>query len=65
MDGFGQTALQFAYPLAVSGENAAGGEVVTAPTCGAYGVLPAVLFFCNKMRGCRTRRSIARWQRPG
>ena len=42
---FGQTALQFAYALAVSEENAAGGEVVTAPTCGACGVLPAVLFF--------------------
>jgi L-serine dehydratase len=40
---FGQTALLFAYALAVSEENAAGGEVVTAPTCGACGVLPAVL----------------------
>jgi L-serine dehydratase len=38
-------ALQFAYALAVSEENAAGGEVVTAPTCGACGVLPAVLLF--------------------
>ncbi len=36
-------ALRFAYALAVSEENAAGGEVVTAPTCGAAGVLPAVL----------------------
>ena len=42
---FGQTALLFAYALAVSEENAAGGEVVTAPTCGACGVLPAVLLF--------------------
>ncbi|HWP10368.1 MAG TPA: L-serine ammonia-lyase [Ramlibacter sp.] len=42
---FGETALLFAYALAVSEENAAGGEVVTAPTCGACGVLPAVLFF--------------------
>ena len=33
----------FAYALAVSEENAAGGVVVTAPTCGAAGVLPAVL----------------------
>ncbi|HRD91032.1 MAG TPA: L-serine ammonia-lyase, iron-sulfur-dependent, subunit alpha, partial [Accumulibacter sp.] len=34
--------------LAVSEENAAGGEVVTAPTCGACGVLPAVLFFLQQ-----------------
>ncbi|MGC9311998.1 MAG: L-serine ammonia-lyase [Sediminispirochaetaceae bacterium] len=33
----------FAYALAVSEENACGGTVVTAPTCGASGVLPAVL----------------------
>ena len=39
---FGQTALLFAHALAVSEENAAGGEVVTAPTCGACGVLPAL-----------------------
>jgi L-serine dehydratase len=45
---FGQTALQFAYALAVSEENAAGGAVVTAPTCGACGVLPAVLFFLQQ-----------------
>lgn len=32
-----------AYALAVMEENAAGGEVVTAPTCGACGVVPAVL----------------------
>jgi len=45
---FGQTAMQFAYALAVSEENAAGGEVVTAPTCGACGVVPAVLFFLQQ-----------------
>jgi L-serine dehydratase len=33
----------FAYALAVAEENAAGGVVVTAPTCGSCGVLPAVL----------------------
>lgn len=33
----------FAYALAVSEENASGGVVVTAPTCGSSGVLPAVL----------------------
>lgn len=33
----------FAYALACSEENASGGKVVTAPTCGSCGVLPAVL----------------------
>ena len=32
-----------AYALAVAEENAVGGEIVTAPTCGSAGVLPAVL----------------------
>lgn len=45
---FGETALLFAYALAVSETNAAGGEVVTAPTCGACGVLPAVLYFLQR-----------------
>lgn len=35
----------FAYALAVSEENASGGKIVTAPTCGASGVVPAVLKF--------------------
>ncbi|MBU4379129.1 MAG: L-serine ammonia-lyase, iron-sulfur-dependent, subunit alpha, partial [Proteobacteria bacterium] len=33
----------FAYALAVSEENASGGRVVTAPTCGSAGLIPAVL----------------------
>lgn len=32
-----------AYALAVAEENAVSGEIVTAPTCGSAGVLPAVL----------------------
>ena len=36
--------MVFAYALAVSEENAAGGKIVTAPTCGSCGVLPAVLY---------------------
>jgi len=39
----------FAYALAVSEENAGGGKIVTAPTCGASGVLPAVLFYFRKV----------------
>ncbi|MFI3279797.1 MAG: L-serine ammonia-lyase, iron-sulfur-dependent, subunit alpha [Rikenellaceae bacterium] len=35
----------YAYALAVSEENAAGGDIVTAPTCGSCGVLPAVLYY--------------------
>jgi L-serine dehydratase len=39
----GKRSKVYAYALAVSEENAAGGMVVTAPTCGSCGVLPAVL----------------------
>jgi L-serine dehydratase len=37
------TSRIFAYALAVSEQNASGGKVVTAPTCGSCGILPAVL----------------------
>ena len=37
------SARLFSYALAVAETNASGGIVVTAPTCGAAGVLPAVL----------------------
>ena len=40
--------LVYAYALAVSEENASGGTIVTAPTCGASGVLPAVLYHLSK-----------------
>ncbi|MCD7807867.1 MAG: L-serine ammonia-lyase, iron-sulfur-dependent, subunit alpha, partial [Erysipelotrichaceae bacterium] len=36
------------YAYAVSEENADGGMIVTAPTCGASGILPAVLYYCYK-----------------
>jgi len=36
--------LVYAYALAVSEENASGGTIVTAPTCGSCGVVPAVLY---------------------
>lgn len=42
--------LVYSYALAVSEENACGGEVVTAPTCGSSGVLPAVLFHLKRSR---------------
>lgn len=37
-------ALIYSYALATSEENAAGGKIVTAPTCGSCGTLPSVLF---------------------
>ena len=39
-----ENRLVCAYAYAVSEENAAGGIIVTAPTCGSCGVLPSVLF---------------------
>ncbi|RXQ95968.1 L-serine ammonia-lyase [Ancylomarina salipaludis] len=41
----GNIGLIFAAALAVAEENAASGKVVTAPTCGASGVVPSVLYF--------------------
>ncbi len=42
-----RTGLLSSYALAVSEENAEGGYVVTAPTCGSCGVLPAVLYYLS------------------
>lgn len=39
-----------AYAYAVSEENASGGEIVTAPTCGSCGVVPAVLKYLQQKR---------------
>ena len=43
-----RTGLVTAYALAVSEENANGGIIATAPTCGACGVLPAVLAYLQQ-----------------
>lgn len=40
-----------AYAYAAAEENAAGGLMVTAPTCGASGVLPAVLYYQEEQNG--------------
>lgn len=37
-------SLIYTYSLAVAEQNASGGVIVTAPTCGSSGVLPGVLF---------------------
>ena len=42
--------LVFSYALAVSEENAAGGVIVTAPTCGSCGVVPGILYHLWKSR---------------
>ena len=44
-----------AYAFAVSEQNASGETIVTAPTCGASGVLPAVLYYQQKKRGYSDR----------
>ena len=46
-----ENRLVCAYAFAVSEENASGGTIVTAPTCGACGVLPAVLTYYQERRG--------------
>ncbi len=43
-DTFKTRGLVFAYSLAVSEENACGGTIVTAPTCGSCGIVPGVLY---------------------
>ncbi len=48
--------LVFAYALAVSEENASGGRIVTAPTCGASGVVPAVLYHLQRSRNFTDKR---------
>ena len=40
-----------AYALATSEENASGGKIVTAPTCGSSGVLPSVLKYMQNKYG--------------
>lgn len=48
--------LVFAYALAVTEENASGGRIVTAPTCGSCGVVPAVLYHIAKSRKFTDKR---------
>lgn len=49
---FSKTGHLTAYALAVSEENAGGGTIVTAPTCGSCGILPAVLTYMQDITGC-------------
>ncbi len=47
-DIFRTRATLYAFALAVSEENACGGVIVAAPTCGSCGVLPAVLKYSKQ-----------------
>jgi len=47
-DSIRQVRLLSSYAHAVSETNASGGVIVTAPTCGASGVLPAVLYYMKE-----------------
>ncbi|WP_350334900.1 L-serine ammonia-lyase [Coralliovum pocilloporae] len=46
------------YALAVNEENAAGGQVVTAPTNGAAGIIPAVLNYYRKLHPKATEQGV-------
>lgn len=46
-----ENRLVCSYAFAVSEQNAAGGTVVTAPTCGSCGVVPSVLYYMQNTRG--------------
>lgn len=46
-----ENRLVCSYAFAVSEQNASGGEIVTAPTCGACGVVPSVLMYYQEKKG--------------
>ena len=51
-----ENRLVSAYAFAVSEQNAGGGTIVTAPTCGSCGVLPSVLKYMQDSRGFTDRQ---------
>lgn len=50
--------LVSSYAFAVSEENASGGKIVTAPTCGACGVLPASIFYLKQKNNLNKEKII-------
>ena len=46
-----ENRLVCAYAFAAGEQNAGGGMITTAPTCGASGVLPAVLYYMQEKKG--------------
>ncbi|HEX7975997.1 MAG TPA: L-serine ammonia-lyase, iron-sulfur-dependent, subunit alpha, partial [Anaerolineales bacterium] len=57
---FSRPGFLSAYALATSEENAAGGVIVTAPTCGSAGVVPSVLRFVQETVGGCSEDSMLR-----
>ena len=53
-----------AYAYAVAEQNADNGTIVTAPTCGAAGVLPSVLRYVQETRAARRSKSSGLWPPP-
>ena len=53
-----ENRLVCAYAFAVSEENASCGTIVTAPTCGACGVVPAVLKYMQEIKGYSDSRIV-------
>ncbi len=51
-------SMTFAFALAVAEENASGGIIVTAPTCGSSGVLPGVLYLNQKFYDFSDKRVV-------
>lgn len=49
------------YAMAVNEENAAGHRVVTAPTNGAAGIIPAVLHYLTRIHGDATEETVVRF----
>ena len=49
------------YALAVNEENAAGGRVVTAPTNGAAGIIPAVLYYFMRFNPNADEKAVVRF----
>lgn len=47
-DEIAENRIICAYAFAAGEQNAAGGRVVTAPTCGSCGVIPAVMYYMKK-----------------
>ncbi len=47
-DEIAENRMICAYAFAASEQNAAGGRVVTAPTCGSCGVIPSVMYYMKK-----------------
>jgi L-serine dehydratase len=53
-----ESRMVCSYAFAIAEQNAAGGVIVTAPTCGACGVLPAVLYYMQQKHGFKDERII-------